>query len=58
MERYLKRLDRDLWRSIEEEPHVPILTHVAVDGARARLGGCQASMNKPTKNDLEKMEKD
>ena len=26
MERYLRRLGRDVWRSVEEGPHVPVLT--------------------------------
>ena len=39
MERYLKRLGRDVWRSVEEGPHVLILTPIQADGAQVRLGG-------------------
>ena len=58
MERYLKRLGRDVWQSVEEGPYVPILAPVQADGAQARLGGAQDAMNRPTNDDLDKMEKD
>ena len=55
---YLKRLRRDIWRSVEEGPHVLILPPVQPDGTQARLGGGQAIMNQPKKDDLDKMEND
>ena len=58
MEGYLRRLGRDVWRSVEEGPHVPVLTPVQTDGATARLGGGQPALNRPTKDDLDKMEND
>ena len=58
MERYLRILGRDVWRSIEEGPHVPVLTPVQTDGATTRLGGGQPAMSRPTKDDLDKMEND
>ena len=35
MERYLKRLRRDVWRSMEEGPHVHVLTLFQADGTQA-----------------------
>ena len=58
MERYLRRLGRDVWRSVEEGPHVPVLTPVQTDWATARLGGGQPALNRPTKDDFDKMEND
>ena len=58
MERYLRRHGRDVWRSVEEGPHVPVLTPVQTDGATTRLGGGQPALNRPTKDDLDKMESD
>ena len=55
MERYLKGLGRDVWRSVEEAPHIPILTPIAADGAPTRLRGGPTAMNRPTNDDLEKM---
>ena len=52
MERYLRRLGRDVWRSVEEGPHVPVLTPVQTDGTTTRLGGGQPVLNRPTKDDL------
>ena len=42
---------------MEEEPHCPVLTPIQEDGDQARLAGAQAAMNRPTNDDLEKMEK-
>ncbi|CAI9303998.1 unnamed protein product [Lactuca saligna] len=39
MEMYLRRLGRDIWRSVEEGPHVRILTPAQTDGTTVRLGG-------------------
>ena len=58
MESYLKRLERDLWRPMEEGPHAPFLTPVHADVGQSRLGAGQAAMNRQTNNDLEKMQKD
>lgn len=58
MERYLRRLGRNVWRSIEEGPHVPVLTPLQTDGATTRLGGGQPALSCPTKADLYKMEND
>ena len=58
VESYLKRLGKDVWRSVEEGPHVPNLTPIATDGAQGRLGGGSAAINIPTNDDLDKMEKD
>ena len=58
MERYLQRIGRDVWISVEEGPHVPILTPVQNDGTQSRLEGGQPAMNHPTKDDIDKMEND
>ncbi|CAI9271023.1 unnamed protein product [Lactuca saligna] len=42
MDRYLWRLGRDVWRSVEEGPHVPVLTPVQTDGTTTRLGGAES----------------
>ena len=58
MERYLRRLGKEVWRSVENEPHVPVLTLIVTDETQTRLGGGQVSIIRPTNDNIEKMEKD
>ena len=50
------RVLQDVYRSVEEGPDVPILTPITANDAQARLGEGQATMNRPTNDDLEKIE--
>ena len=56
IKRYLRRLRKEIWRSIEEGPHVLVLTPIT-HKTHIRQGG-GATMTRPTNNDIDKMEKD
>lgn len=50
-------LCKEVCRSLEEGPHVTMITPIVTDGAQARLRGAQVvSMTKPTKKDIDNME--
>lgn len=55
MEIYLRRLGKEVWRSIEKGPHVPILTPIVTYETQTRLGGGQVPTTRPTNDDIEKI---
>src|SRR4051794_30557151 len=55
MSHYLKRLGKEVWRSVQEGPHVPTTTLIQNNTTEALGGGAVA---RPTAADLVKMDAD
>lgn len=56
MMRYLKRLDKNVLRSVKERTHFPNLTPI-IEKTQSRLGG-GATLSRPTVSDIYKIEND
>ena len=50
-------MGKEVWRSVEEGPHVPFFTLVVTDGTQTRHGVGYVAMTIPINSDIERMKK-